>query len=279
MDFFTLFPGLQPWVENLANVWPASVIAPSVWIFSVVEAVHLLALSLLGGCVIILNMRLMGVGLTNESSSEVERNLSGWMILATAVILLTGVAIGMSNAGKLYTSTAFFVKMVSMVAALLFSFGVSNAAARAEGKISMPVMIVGAVAFLIWLFSIGVFGTVQGSNPGSVHVILAGYAILIGFAKHRLRVIALATISILMIAGVVLTHFGPLADPDGNGNDVINAWINRIEALLLVIYLGIGMFAPQEEEDMSVPAKLIGLFSILSWVTVAAGGRWIGLSP
>ena len=29
----------------------------------------------------------------------------------------------------------------------------------------------------------------------------------------------------------------------------------------------------------SGPARMIALFSILTWVTVAAGGRWIGLSP
>lgn len=133
MDFYTLFPNLEPWVQNLAGVWPASVIKPSIWMFAAIEAVHLLTLGLLGGCVILLNFRLLGIGLTSEPVSVVERNLRLWLWIGVGGVLLTGIAIGMSNAEKLYTSPAFSVKMVSLAAGLIFSFGVTNSIARSEG--------------------------------------------------------------------------------------------------------------------------------------------------
>jgi len=57
----------------------------------------------------------------------------------------------------------------------------------------------------------------------------------------------------------------------------INIWFVRIAALILVGLLGYEIFASKHAETSST-VKLIALFSILTWVTIAAAGRWIGLS-
>ncbi|MDZ4759597.1 MAG: DUF6644 family protein [Alphaproteobacteria bacterium] len=277
MDFFTLFPNLEPWVANLATVWPASVIKPSIWMFAVIEAVHLLMLGLLGGCVIVLNMRLLGAGLTNEPISVVERNLRLSLWIGVGGVLLTGVAIGMSNAEKLYTSPAFFVKMISLAAGLIFSFGVTNVVARNEGAISTPMKAAAGVAFLLWLASIGVFGSAIGANPGTVHLVVAGYAILFAFGSRLSRFLGGGTLAALVIVGAVLTYGVWNVWDHYELVTAINIWFVRIAALILVGLLGYEIFASKHAETSST-VKLIALFSILTWVTIAAAGRWIGLS-
>jgi hypothetical protein len=277
MDFFTLFPNLEPWVANLATVWPASVIKPSIWMFAAIEAVHLLTLALLGGCVILLNMRLLGVGLTNEAISVVEKNLRLWLWVGVGGVLLTGIAIGMSNAEKLYTSPAFFVKMISLAGGLIFSFGVTNAVARNEGAITTRVKIAAVVAFLLWLVAIGIFGAASGANPGTVHLVVAGYAILFTFGSKLSRIVGGATLAFLVVVGWILTYGVWNVWDNYDLVTQINIWFVRIAALVLVGLLGYDIFTSKSVETSPV-VKLIALFSILSWVTIAAAGRWIGLS-
>lgn len=279
MDFYTLFPSLQEWVAGLQTAYPVTLLNETQWGFAAIEAVHLLALGLLGGCVILLNMRLLGVGMTGSSAALMERNLRPWLIAGVAGVLLSGIIIGMLNPEKLYTSPAFFTKMISLVAALIFSFAVTNNVARQEAgvKLSAPVMVLAIVGFAFWLWSIGVFAIVEGVNPGTVHMVIAAFAILLAFAK-RTRLIAGAVLGIIFVAGAIVTH--GIYNLDDNYETVLQMEVLfvRIAAVAAVGFLAFEIFTGATEDDRGPMIKMIALFSILSWVTVAAAGRWIGFS-
>ncbi len=57
----------------------------------------------------------------------------------------------------------------------------------------------------------------------------------------------------------------------------ITKYATMAAAALLVGLLGFEV-STGKAEPSSPLARIIALFSILSWVTVAAAGRWIGLS-
>ena len=48
----------------------------SLWLFPVIECIHLLALALLGGTVLVVDMRLLGFGLRFQPYAELARKLS-----------------------------------------------------------------------------------------------------------------------------------------------------------------------------------------------------------
>ncbi len=279
MDFYTLFPDIQPWVASLQTTYPVTLLNQTQWGFAAIQAVHLLALGLLGGCVILLNMRLMGVGMTSATPALMERNLRPWLISGVAAVLLTGIVIGMLNPEKLYTSPAFFTKMIAMVSALIFSFAVTNNVARQESgvKLSPLVMAMAAIAFGLWLWSIGVFAVVEGVNPGTIHMIVAAFAILFAFGK-RTRIIAAIVLGIIVVAGAIVTH--GIYNLDDNYDMVLTTevWFVRAAAVAAVAFMGYEIFTGTTEDDRGATVKLIALFGILSWVTVAAAGRWIGFS-
>jgi hypothetical protein len=279
MDFYSLFPGLEPWVQSLGTIWPGSTIKNSIWLFAATEAVHLLALSLLGGCVLLLNLRLLGVGLVTETPASLERTLRPAFHVAVVVIMLTGIAMGMSNAEKLYTSPSFYVKMLSLIAGLLFSFGVANTLARGNGEIrlGLPAQIMGFTAFGFWLWSVGVFSAAPGSNPGTVHLITAGYLLLFLFGE-KTRLPAAVSVVFLLVAGWIHTHlpFDPFED--FALIDATNIFFVRLAAILLVLMLAYEIFIAGRNDPTKMTARLVATFSILTWVTVAAAGRWIGLS-
>ena len=104
----------------------------SVWLFPAIEAVHLLALALLGGAILMLDLRLLGVGLTSQPASRLERETRPWLIGALVVMVVTGSLLGVSEAVKLYDKRAFWVKMIALACALLFTFAVKSPLARRD---------------------------------------------------------------------------------------------------------------------------------------------------
>jgi hypothetical protein len=256
----------------MPKVWPISLLQD---VYAPFGALHLVGLALMGGAVILLNLRLMGAGLTEEQPSTLERNLRPWFIIGLCIVLGTGVIIGMLNSDKLYKSVPFFVKIMSLIAACIFSFGVTNAVAKAEGKVSMPIIITSAVAFLIWAYALGTFSVDGISAPALFHPLAAGYAILLIFGV-RTRWIAAAAF-LLLFGGQFIMYWIVGFNTYEPVFDEISRAI-MIAAILIMIGL-FGFELYKGKADAATPlARLIALFSILTWVTVAAGGRWIGFA-
>ncbi len=271
-DLFKGVPGAADFVTNMPNIWPISMLQD---VYAPFGALHLVGLALMGGAVILLNLRLMGAGLTEEQPSTLERNLRPWFIIGLAIVLGTGIIIGVLNSDKLYKSVPFFAKIVSLIAACIFSFGVTNAVAKAEGKVSLPMIITGGVAFLIWAVALGTFSVDQISAPAIFHPLAAGYAILLIFGQ-RTRWLAAAAF-LLLFGGQFIMYWVVGFNTYEPVYDEISRNIMIAATLIMIGLFGWEMY--KGRADAASPlARLIALFSILTWVTVAAGGRWIGFA-
>jgi hypothetical protein len=125
-------------------------IKESLWLFPAIEAVHLLALALLGGAVLMLDLRMLGAGLVLERTSVVERNTRPWLIAGVSALVVTGVLIGISEALKLYDKDAFWVKMAALAAVLIFTFAVQLPLARRDVA-GIAAKAVAVISIMLWL--------------------------------------------------------------------------------------------------------------------------------
>jgi len=107
-------------------------IRDSTWLFPVIESGHLLGLAVLGGAVLVVDLRLLGVGLRTRSPAYVLEQARPWLLGAVVVMLASGIPLFLSEAVKCYFSPAFWVKMGALALALLFTFGVRNRRIRAR---------------------------------------------------------------------------------------------------------------------------------------------------
>ncbi len=128
----------------------ATAIKESLWLFPAIEAVHLLALALLGGAVLMLDLRLLNLGLKLQPTSVVERGARPWLISALATMIVTGVLIGTSEALKLYGKQAFWVKMAALFAAMVFTFAVKLPLAR-QGVQGTRAKALAVISIGLWL--------------------------------------------------------------------------------------------------------------------------------
>jgi hypothetical protein len=91
-------------------------------LFPVIEAAHLLGLGLTAGAVLIVNLRLLGVGLSKQPAAQVYATIEPWLIGGVIVMFASGIPLFLSESIKCYYSFAFWVKMVSLLLVLLFTF-------------------------------------------------------------------------------------------------------------------------------------------------------------
>lgn len=115
---------ILPFFEWCEATWLGQSIRQSLWLFPVIESVHLLGLSLLGGAVLVVDLRLFGVGLRHQPLALVARGAMRWLYVGVAVMLITGLLLFLSEAVKCYYNQSFWTKMTTLPVALLFTFAV-----------------------------------------------------------------------------------------------------------------------------------------------------------
>jgi hypothetical protein len=99
-------------------------IRESTWVFPVIEAVHLLGLGMTVGAVLIVDLRLLGVGLSRQPVAQLSAATQPWLLGSLALMFTTGSLLFLSEATKCYYSIPFWVKMTSLFLVLLFTFTV-----------------------------------------------------------------------------------------------------------------------------------------------------------
>jgi len=134
----------------------------SVWAFAIVEMVHLLGLALLGGAVLILNLRLLGLRLQRRPLHEVARELSPLFRTGLATMLLSGVLLVCDGPLRYYGNAAFRIKMALLAAAIAFSFTLHRRIVRSEAsRITGGARIAAVLSLTLWL-SVGLAGRAIG---------------------------------------------------------------------------------------------------------------------
>ena len=83
-------------------------------VFAMVQVVHLVALAILGGAVLVSDLRLLGILLTDVSSESVVNNMDRWFSRALIVIAVSGVFMSSAVAIKLYYNEMFWAKMIGL---------------------------------------------------------------------------------------------------------------------------------------------------------------------
>ena len=132
--------------------WLGETIRSSRIYFPIIETFHLLALTLLFGAVIVLNLRLCRIIMKNQPVQQVALDLKPWAFGSLAVILASGFMLFLSEAMKCYASAPFQVKMVFLFMALVFHFTIHRKVTRAdrEPRLFWGIL-VGTVNFVLWL--------------------------------------------------------------------------------------------------------------------------------
>lgn len=141
--------GLFEWLETtpfgyVGKTWGAA--------FAFVEAIHLLGLAVLGGCVIASDGRLLGLVLTDVDARTVFDRTNKVFFWALVVLLATGIFMACGVATKIYYLPVYWFKMLALVAGILFHYQIRNPLLQYDLDELNPVVtrLVAIASILVW---------------------------------------------------------------------------------------------------------------------------------
>lgn len=91
-------------------------------VYAIAQSLHLMSLVVLGGAVVVTDLRLLNVLLKDVSSETVLEEAHRWFKAALVSVVATGVFMAAAVALRLYYNQFFWAKMISLLLGVLFVF-------------------------------------------------------------------------------------------------------------------------------------------------------------
>jgi hypothetical protein len=163
-----LLLGFCEWLENT----PAAVaLRNSVWVFDLTETIHTLGIVLVAGTIMLVDLRLLGMGLKREPISEVVSRIVPFTLSGFCLMFITGGSLFAAEAVKLYSSPAFRIKLILLslagLNALIFHLTVYKQAAEWDSAPAAPprARLAGVFSLILWIAIIAA-GRAIAYGPG-----------------------------------------------------------------------------------------------------------------
>lgn len=109
--------GLASFLQWLENTGFSVAMRTSVWAEPIVETIHVLTLTVFLGFAVLLDLRLLGVGMRRRRASEVIAQMNPWLMGSFAVMVVTGLLLFSGDPVSFYSTFAFKAKMILIVLA------------------------------------------------------------------------------------------------------------------------------------------------------------------
>ena len=129
--------------------WAQAMNGPE-WAFPVISSLHFMGLALSVGTIAMVDLRLLGIALRRQNSSELASDLEVWTRIGLALMLVTGPLMFSADAVNYHHNPSFQFKMGCLSLALVFHFTMHR---RATGPMtrSLFAKLAGAVSLVLWI--------------------------------------------------------------------------------------------------------------------------------
>lgn len=134
----------------LEDSYVGEYVRSSLWLFPVIQSFHLIGLGILGGAVVVGDLRLMGILMRTESTRYVIRVTRPWFNFGLFILIITGIPLFLSEAVKCYYSRAFWIKISCLLLGALFVYFIRNPIVLSKDE-NFMIKILGFISFSLWV--------------------------------------------------------------------------------------------------------------------------------
>lgn len=151
-------------IENSPlGVW----LRTSIMAIPIVDALHVIAIALVLGTILIVDLRLLGIPSTRWPITHLTQSLLKWTWLAFVVAAITGALMFVANATTFYVNLAFRIKLVLLFLAginmMFFEFITVRTVDKWDRGVAPPLAAkIGGLASIALWASVLVFGRIIG---------------------------------------------------------------------------------------------------------------------
>ena len=143
LPFFQWLQGLSFSAFFLETVWPTPI----------VQCIHLVAVTVFAGAILVVDVRLLGQGLIRTPLAQLAREAEPWLLWSFVVLVVTGMPQLTSTALKQYYSPFFWGKMELLLLGVIFTLTIRRKVTLADEARTGPFLpkVVGLVSIGIWV--------------------------------------------------------------------------------------------------------------------------------
>ena len=147
---------LLPFCEWLASTAGSMALHESLYLYPLVESVHVWTLAVFVGLAAILDLRLLGLALRPVPVTELVQRLNPWLVGGGTVMIVSGSLLFYAVPVRTYQSVWFRAKIVFLILAglnaWLFHSGVYRTVARWDLAAVIPrkARLAGAISIVLW---------------------------------------------------------------------------------------------------------------------------------
>lgn len=141
---------LPAWVSAVEASPIAALVRSRVWVFPVIESTHLVALAILAGSVLVVDLRVLGRGIVALPPAALARAVRPWFQGSVIVLIASGLLLWASEAARCYASPPFWAKIALLIAAVTFAATVHRRVVEVDDGASARAGVVSLVSIALW---------------------------------------------------------------------------------------------------------------------------------
>jgi hypothetical protein len=153
----------------------ATTIRDSIWMFPIIESIHVISFTVVVGTIAVIDLRLLGLASMHRSFQKMSSDIMKWTWAAFGLAVLTGLTMFTTNARIYYHNPFFRTKMILLILAGLnvtvFELTAGRTSSSWDKSPSTPRIgkVVGVLSLAIWI-SVIFMGRLIGftTHPGAV---------------------------------------------------------------------------------------------------------------
>lgn len=121
------------------------------WAFPLAECVHIGGIAVGIGTIVLVDFRMLNLGLRHETAARILRYTEPWTLIALVFVVFSGAALFLSQTNIYLANLIFPFKMYALLAALIYNFTVHRKVATMENPPPVLSKLVAIVSLLLWV--------------------------------------------------------------------------------------------------------------------------------
>jgi len=140
----------------LADTQGSIALHESIWVYPIVESIHVLTLCVFLGLTVMVDLRLLGATIGSSPASQLIRRFMPWMIAGFVVMVATGALLFYADPVRTYFNIFFRLKLIFLVMAGLNAASFHVMASRTipqwdlDPKPPMSARLAGGLSLALW---------------------------------------------------------------------------------------------------------------------------------
>ena len=120
------------------------------WAFPLTECFHVAAMALCIGTIAIVDLRLLGLGIRNQSAASLVRDMELWTLGGFVVVITSGLMIFSSDPVQYLHNFPFQFKMAVLLLGIVYNYTLHRRVAQSDSPAGVRYL-VGGVSLALWI--------------------------------------------------------------------------------------------------------------------------------